>query len=133
MKAEFYPTASEEIVESTASHELELPGLGDRFIDEIERVIEVLYDQPSIAQSVDEKFRRILLARFPYSVIYSIRSKRIWVIAVAHHRRRSGYWQERFDRSQIVRDRCGKVLWHFSALFMATQLDLNVSRFNPKT
>ena len=98
MKAEFHPTASDEIVETTAYYESEVPGLGDRFIAEVESIIEVLCDQPNIGQSVGDKLQRILLARFPYSLIYSIESERIWVIAVAHHRRRPGYWQERIDR-----------------------------------
>jgi len=98
MKAVFHPTASEEIVETTAYYEGEVPGLGDRFIAEVERIVEVLCDQPNIGQSVGEELRRIILARFPYSLIYSIESERIWVIAVAHHRRRPGYWQERIDR-----------------------------------
>lgn len=98
MKAGFHPIASEEIVETTAYYEGEVPGLGDRFITEVERIVEVLCDQPNIGQSVGEELRRIILARFPYSLIYSIESERIWVIAVAHHRRRPGYWQERIDR-----------------------------------
>jgi plasmid stabilization system protein ParE len=97
MKADFHPTASEEIIETTAYYEGEVPGLGDRFIAEVEKIIEVLCDQPNIGQSIGEELRRILLARFPYSLIYSIESERIWVIAVAHHRRRPGYWQERID------------------------------------
>ena len=98
MKAGFHPRASEEIVETTAYYEGEVPGLGDRFIAEVERIVEVLCDQPNIGQSVGEELRRIILARFPYSLIYSIESERIWVIAVAHHRRRPGYWHERNDR-----------------------------------
>lgn len=98
MKAGFHPIAFEEIVETTAYYEGEVPGLGDRFITEVEQIVEVLCDQPNIGQSVGEELRRIILARFPYSLIYSIESERIWVIAVAHHRRRPGYWQERIDR-----------------------------------
>ena len=98
MKAEFHQTASKEIVETTAYYEGEAPGLGAGFIAEVERVVAVLCDQPKIGQRVGEEFRRILLARFPYSLIYSIESERIWVVAVAHHRRRPGYWQERIDR-----------------------------------
>jgi len=75
-----------------------VPGLGDQFIAEVERIVEVLCDQPNIGQSVGEELRRIILARFLYTLIYSIESERIWVIAVAHHRRRPGYWQERTDR-----------------------------------
>jgi hypothetical protein len=35
MKAEFHPAASEEIVETTAYYEIEVPGLGDSFIAEV--------------------------------------------------------------------------------------------------
>ena len=98
MKAEFHQTASKEIVETTAYYEGEVPGLGTGFIAEVERIVAVLCDQPNIGQRAGEGFRRILLARFPYSLIYSIESERIWVVAVAHHRRRPGYWQERIDR-----------------------------------
>ena len=98
MKVVFHPAASDEIVETTAYYEDEVPGLGDGFITEVKKVIEVLNDQPEIGQRVGEQFRRIILARFPYSLIYSIESDRIWVVAVAHHRRRPGYWQGRNDR-----------------------------------
>jgi plasmid stabilization system protein ParE len=98
MKAEFHPVASEEIIETAAYYEGEVPGLGDSFIAEVERVVGVLCDQPNIGQSVGQEFRRILLLRFPYSLIYSIETERVWVVAVAHHRRRPGYWKERIDR-----------------------------------
>lgn len=98
MKAIFHPVASEEIVETAAYYEGEVPGLGESFIAEVERVVEVLCDQPNIGQRVGEELRRIVLARFPYSLIYSVESELVWVVAVAHHRRRPGYWQQRNDR-----------------------------------
>jgi hypothetical protein len=39
--------------------------------------------------------RRILLDRFPYSVIYRASADEILIIAVAHLRRRPGYWRHR--------------------------------------
>lgn len=42
--------------------------------------------------------RRILLHRFPFSLVYSIEADLILVIAIAHHGRRPGYWQSRVDR-----------------------------------
>lgn len=98
MKAEFHPAASEEIVETAAYYDGEVPGLGNSFIIEVERIIEILRDQPKIGQRIKKEFRRIILARFPYSLIYYIEPERIWVIAVAHQHRRPGYWQERIDR-----------------------------------
>jgi mRNA-degrading endonuclease RelE of RelBE toxin-antitoxin system len=33
------------------------------------------------------------LRRFPYSVIYEVLGNTVTVLAVAHHRRRPGYWR----------------------------------------
>jgi toxin ParE1/3/4 len=40
-------------------------------------------------------FRRYLLHRFPFSAVYIERGDFIEIIAVAHHRRKPGYWIER--------------------------------------
>ncbi len=98
MKAEFHPAASEEIVETAAYYDGEVPGLGNGFIVEVERIVGILRDQPKIGQRIEKEFRRILLARFPYSLIYRIEPERILVVTVAHQHRRPGYWQERIDR-----------------------------------
>lgn len=39
--------------------------------------------------------RRFEMKRFPYSVVYTIVGKEIRMLAVAHHRRRPGYWRQR--------------------------------------
>ena len=39
--------------------------------------------------------RRALLGRFPYFVVYRERSRKIEIIAVAHAKRRPGYWARR--------------------------------------
>jgi hypothetical protein len=39
--------------------------------------------------------RRVLLRRFPFSVVYAADSDVALVIAVAHHSRRPGYWCKR--------------------------------------
>ena len=42
-----------------------------------------------------EDVRSRILRRFPYSVLYVIDTGMIVVLAVAHHRRRPGYWLRR--------------------------------------
>ncbi len=39
--------------------------------------------------------RRYLLHRFPYHVVFRERGKAIEVVAVAHVKRRPGYWKSR--------------------------------------
>jgi len=43
--------------------------------------------------------RRLILRRFPYSMIYRVDSVRIVIVAVAHNSRRPGYWRDRLDDS----------------------------------
>ena len=98
MKADFHPAASEEIVETAAYYDGEVPGLGNGFILEVERIVGILRDQTKIGQRIEKDFRRILLARFPYSLIYCIEPERILVVAVSHQHRRPGYWRERINQ-----------------------------------
>ncbi len=97
MKAEFHPAASDEMIETAAYYENKVPGLGKAFIIEVERIVGILREQPETGQRIEMEFRHILLVRFPYSLIYRIEQERLWVVAVAHQRRRPGYWQERAD------------------------------------
>jgi plasmid stabilization system protein ParE len=98
MKVAFHHAATEELIETAAYYEDQIPGLGERFIIEVERVGGVLTDQSEIGQRVGEIYRRILLVRFPFSLIYRIKPDCIWIVAVAHHRRTPGYWKEKKDR-----------------------------------
>ena len=48
-------------------------------------------------QGFEERFeiRRALLTRFPYAIVFLIMSEEIRVLAVAHAKRRPGYWLNR--------------------------------------
>ena len=42
-------------------------------------------------------FRRYILTRFPFSVIYKEEKEKIYIIAVMHNSRKPNYWMERVD------------------------------------
>lgn len=44
---------------------------------------------------VEPGIRRVLFARYPFSLLYALRGKNLVVIAVMHQRRRPGYWHGR--------------------------------------
>ena len=48
-------------------------------------------------QDVDAtlEIRRALLARFPYALVFLVREDEVRVLAVAHAKRRPGYWLSR--------------------------------------
>jgi plasmid stabilization system protein ParE len=39
--------------------------------------------------------RMRVVRRYPYSIVYVVRGPNVVIIAVAHHRRRPGYWMDR--------------------------------------
>ncbi len=69
--------------------------LGLAFVAEFERTVNVILANPTLGLTFRGNRRRYLLRRFPYSVIYQVTSNELRVIAVAHHRRRPGYWAGR--------------------------------------
>ncbi|MEX0827497.1 MAG: type II toxin-antitoxin system RelE/ParE family toxin [Haliea sp.] len=98
MYAEFHPEADQELIKHAVFYEGREPGLGGRFIDEIETGIGILKLQPRIGQRFEGEFRYFVLDEFPYSLIYTIEPEKIWIVAVAHQHRRPGYWHKRIHR-----------------------------------
>jgi plasmid stabilization system protein ParE len=47
---------------------------------------------------LDFEVRRYLLQRFPYAVLIAYLPKEVVVVAVAHQRRRPGYWLRRLSK-----------------------------------
>ena len=95
-----HEAASDEAAEAAAWYEKERPGLGAEFEhavdaapDLLEEEIVPLLSMPGAAGRRGVK--RLILRRFPYSVIVHERDEEILVIAFAHQARRPGYWRER--------------------------------------
>jgi plasmid stabilization system protein ParE len=95
MRVEFHPEAQTEFIESALYYEERIPGPRYRFIVEIEYYSRLLQSHPGLGQMVENQFRHLVLVQFPYSLIYTIESECIWVVAVAHHHKRHGYWHVR--------------------------------------
>lgn len=91
----FDPAASHELLEAAEFYDLERPGLGVEFLDELEAALKQLGDNPESCPVELGETRKLVLARFPYSVMYWIDASAIVVTAVAHQRRRPRYWGDR--------------------------------------
>jgi plasmid stabilization system protein ParE len=50
---------------------------------------------PRIGVPTQRRFRKMFLHRFPLSIVYVERGEEIVIVAVAHQRRRPGYWRRR--------------------------------------
>ena len=91
----YLPAAREDLNKAAAFYEASVPGLGDAFLDDVERAIEEIRENPRIGASIGLAFRRAILRRFPFTIVYDERNDEIVIVAIAHDRRRPGYWRGR--------------------------------------
>lgn len=92
--------AAEELENAAAWYERESPGLGTRLIDAFEHAITLLKEEmppltPMPGEARRRGAKRLLLHRFPYSVVTVQRRDEFVVVAFAHDARRPGYWKDR--------------------------------------
>ncbi|MEO0249066.1 MAG: type II toxin-antitoxin system RelE/ParE family toxin [candidate division WOR-3 bacterium] len=90
-----HEAAEAELNEAADFYDLESPGLGSVFIDEMQRAIGRISEFPEAAPLVRGRVRKKPMAKFPYSLVYSVRPDEIRILAVAHQKRRPFYWRGR--------------------------------------
>ena len=93
----FLSPAKEEMIEAMLFYETASIGLEIDFLDDLQRTIDTLTVYPELGQPIDSDFRRILLHRFPFSLIYALEQNGILIVAVAHHGREPEYWRSRLN------------------------------------
>jgi toxin ParE1/3/4 len=92
----FHPAAESEHLEQVAYYELQRDGLGARYLAEVEGALQVICGAPHrYPLERAPNIRRFGLKEFPYTLIFRESSGVVQVLAVAHHRRRPGYWLAR--------------------------------------
>ncbi|MCE9640392.1 MAG: type II toxin-antitoxin system RelE/ParE family toxin [Betaproteobacteria bacterium] len=91
----FHPEAEAELEDASLFYESRMPGLGKSFAAEVERTIYLIREFPDAGSPTGPMRRRVLVARFPYSVVYRRDPDFVVIIAIAHQRRRPGYWRQR--------------------------------------
>jgi plasmid stabilization system protein ParE len=95
MRVRFVPEADEEVSEATAFLFERSPRAAERFLADVDHAIQLLLRFPRLGSPLPRNLRRLLLKVFPYRIIYRIEGDEIVVYAVAHVRRRPGYWRKR--------------------------------------
>lgn len=95
-----HEAAANEAAEAAAWYENERPGLGAEFERAIDAALDLLEEEivplVSVAGEAGRRgAKRLMLRRFPYSVIVHERESELLVVAFAHHARRPGYWRGR--------------------------------------
>jgi len=94
------PEAVDELAEAAAWYMARRSGLEVEFLSEVERLLPLIETSPAsflrlLHLPADLLIRRALLPRFPYSLIFMDLGAEVRVLAVAHGKRRPGYWLNR--------------------------------------
>jgi plasmid stabilization system protein ParE len=97
-EAIFHPEARAEMRESFEFYEARLGGLGLRFLSAVEQTVERISTHPETGAPLASEFRKRIVSGFPYNIIYRVWEDYIYLVAVAHHHRRPGYWRDRSTR-----------------------------------
>lgn len=87
--------ARRELIEARAYYDERREGFGPLFVDAIEREFNLLLEFPRIGKPLVLGARRRILKGWPYSIVYQPILGGIYVVAIAHHKRRPGYWRRR--------------------------------------
>ena len=91
----FDSDAKIEFLQSIAYYEENKPGLGRRFKQMVELATRDIADHPLRYRTIRPPFKRYLLQKFPFSIIYTIEPDHIYIVAIAHTRRKPEYWLDR--------------------------------------
>lgn len=93
---ELHPEAELEARAARRWYRKRSPSAAEAFLEELDAAIAAISEDPTRMPEYLAGTRRCLLRRFPFFIVFVESSPtRVEVLAVAHARRRPGYWRER--------------------------------------
>ena len=90
-----HPAALQEAVDAAFWYRDRSPLAATRFVVELNQVFDSILDAPLRWPRSARGTRKLKLPCFPFLVIYRETEGAVLVLAVAHGRRRPGYWKSR--------------------------------------
>jgi plasmid stabilization system protein ParE len=90
----FTSAALTELTQATLYYEQCENGLGTAFLDEIEATLNRILQHPSAWHQLSPRTRRCRTHRFPFGLIYQIRTGAILITSVMDLRRDPGSWKD---------------------------------------
>ena len=99
IRAVFDPHAQAEFNQARQQYELKNAGLGEEFAESVRQGLRRVLAQPESCPVEVAVFRRLVLKRFPYKLMYSVEDDYVYVLAVAHQRQEQAYWYSRISET----------------------------------
>jgi plasmid stabilization system protein ParE len=91
----FRAVADAELPQSAEWYERQQDGLGLRFIDQVQKVLDNILESPERYPVALRDVREAIVSKFPYAVYYRVKSDRVVILAVFHCSRDPAQWQSR--------------------------------------
>lgn len=89
--------ATQEFAAAVSWYETRRGVLGGEFYDAVVGAIELIRVHPEVGTLWPGRLahRRFAMIRFPDSIVYRVRERDVYVVAIAHTSRRPDYWKNR--------------------------------------
>ena len=87
-RPEIHRLAARELNEAAQYYDLETPGLGVSFLEQVDRCLQSIEAHPEAGMILRDSVRRRLLHGFPYALLYKIKPRGIRILAVMNLKRR---------------------------------------------
>ena len=94
------PEAEAELEAAARWYESKRAGLGAALLANVDEALAAVLDAPRGAPlwRKGRPYRKFVLRRFPYVIFFVVQEHTVAVVAVAHAKRRPGYWKGRASR-----------------------------------
>lgn len=91
----FHPASPREIKAAHAWYLQQSVQSADGFYEELLPALDHVQRQPRLYPAHSHGTQRVMLDRYPFAIVYRELLNEIQIIAVAHAKRRPGYWARR--------------------------------------
>jgi plasmid stabilization system protein ParE len=89
------PGAELDAVEISDWYENELPGLGQRFLENYVQTLRIIERNAKYCLNLGDGYRRAHINRFPYNVYFLIEENKAIILGILHQHRDPEEWQKR--------------------------------------
>jgi plasmid stabilization system protein ParE len=91
----YLPEARTDVDGAYAAYERRQPGLGERFLEQLQRRVEGISANPELYAVLQDEIRAAPLRRFPYVVYYRWEAGTVFILAVLHGHQDPHAWMSR--------------------------------------
>ncbi len=95
MKVRLHPGARAELLAARKWYHERSPLSATAFAHAVDSAVVQIAEAPTRYPLAEHGTRKLVLQRFPFNIFYRSDETQIVIVAVAHQKRRPGYWSDR--------------------------------------